>query len=520
MIIRNFGNARSVSSKSIGGSAQTSAMSWALKQGTARNLRSQYFDLRDASRNHAYLRTAISSIGRAIIGPGFDLVKHPLYGGEGTKRQYKRLLNFYNNIDMIESDVRDISAKHPLSARLYKTVGCFRLFGSAWWEVRRNGLDQPIGSSIIDGYVHPNIDGKGIFKSPAYLQYKSESSGYTELGYEDVIAFMWPDFSGPAFATDIESLIEYTLSSDIYMLTSIRELFKNMRTPMGIWSVDKDADTQVYDTFVEQIEALYQGAKNYGKSAITSQGDIDYTPIAQSMNDVPWQKGHEMSRDETMAAAGQFVQKVGLESAQGNSLQELRREFWEQTILPITRVLSEIMWTEVHVRLFGIRGWIPQFSPPDFTTALQDASIAARYIQWGVQSPNEVRVQLNLDEKEELDYHLHPSNMIMVGEQGGAEDPVDASDEEPDPLEENPVPPGNTPPERPDDGHESIAELNEFKRFLLNDAKRDKKRHRSFKAEHLSKEVVDWIEQSVDTYGLTKDVVEAIIESVMETYKC
>ena len=523
MIVRSFGNVSRGMAKAIGaGLPINERVAATLKVGTARNLRAQYFDLRDASRQHAYLRTAITSIGRAIIGPGFDLVRHPLYGDEATEEQKRALWDFYNNILMLESEVQDISLKHPLSSRLYRTVGCFRLFGSAFWEVRRNKIGTPIGTSIIDGYVHPNIDGKGKFKEEAYLQYKSSGIGsYNVLKYDDVIAFMWPDFSGPAFATDVESLIDYTLSSDIYMMISIREMFKNMRTPTGIWSVDKDADPETYDSFVAEIDALYRGASNFGKSAITSQGDVSYTSIAQNMKDVPWSEGHKANRDETMATIGQFAQKIGLEQVQGNALQELRREFWEQTVLPITKIITEMMWQEIHIRIFGIKGWIPKFNPPDFTTSLQDASIAARYIQWGVMSPNEARKIINLESKDNLDYHLMPSNMIPVGEQGGPPDEVDNSEEEPKPLDEDPVPPGNEPPERPDDGKESlVTEFGEFKRYLMNDVKRGKRRSRSFKSKLIPRNIVEVVEEIVDDGGISKDVVNASIDVAMELMKC
>lgn len=517
MIVQGFG-AASRKSKSITVDITSEGLSVSFAPGTTRNLRAQYFDLRDVSRSHAYLRTAITSIGRAIIGPGFNIVKHPLYGDQATDEQRLRLWDFYNNIALLEQDVRDISIRHPLSSRLYRTVGCLRLFGSAFWEIRRNKIGVPIGASIIDGYVHPNTDDKGVFKSPAYYQYKSDAtSDKVPLEYEDVVPFLWPDFSGPAFASDVESLVDFTLASDVYMLVTIRELFKNMRTPLGIWTVDKDADPEVYETFVKQIETLYQGAQNYGKSAITSMGDVSYRPIAQDMKDAPWQLGRRMNRDETMSVAGQFPQKIGLEEVQGNALQELRREFWEQTELPITRIMTEIMWQEIHVRLFGIRGWMPQFNPPDFTTALQDASIAARYIQWGVWSPNDARHEIALDPVDGLDYHLMPTNMKPVGEQGGAEEPVDASDEEPTPLEENPIPGGNEPPERPDDGHQQMVdELSEYRRYLLNDLKRGKRRNRSFVAVRLPQKLVNAVEETLDDLGFTKEVVNATLDSVLE----
>lgn len=479
----------------------------AIPKGAARNQRSLYFTLKDASRKHAYLRAAVSSIGRSIIGPGYSFVKHPRFGEEATDKQLETLWNFYHNIGLIESGVQELELKQPLIARLYKTVGAFRLFGGAFWEIRRNRRGVVLGSVTIDGYLHPHVGRDGSFLSPAWYQYANEVGKPVPLEYDDVVPFMWPDYSASGYTSDIEALVEYTLSSDIYMLLSIRELFKNMRAPFGFWSIDPNVSDDVYEEFKQMVDNLYTGAKNFGRSALTTRGMVDYKPVAQNISDVPWQAGHHMARDESFSVIGTNAQKMGLEEAGSGVLEELRREHWETTTLPLTRMLEDMMWQEVNVRLFGIRGWMLKFNKPDFTTALQDASIEMRRIQWGQWSPNDARLARGEPPREGGDYYLIPLNMAIQGEQGGAEDPVDAASAEPKPEDEEPVP-DSEPPERVEDA------ISTFRRYLMTDVERQRRRNRKFQSDVLPQDVIDAADVWLTAHGLTAEAVDEFIRAL------
>ena len=426
-------------------------------------------DLMDAVAVVPFLSASGAVVGRGVIGPGFDIVESELDAG-GSERKRRRILDFFNYISPMQANVKDVFS--PL-AKIYTTAFSFRIFGHAAWEVVRDkDTGAPLGFDVIPGVIKPNIEPDGKFKRPAYVQYLRVGGVESKSEFnspEDVIFFAVPDFSGGVYMAELLSLSEYTLPSEIYAAIAYRSLHENRDAPYsGFWYTPTDIDDDTFTRFVGMVQSRYTGSQNYGRNPIIMKGEGGFKQVASVKDDAPYVEGRELNRSEIQASTGVPGAKYGIES--NADLRELRREFYESTLRPVMALLEESIYTNVCVRLFNAPEWRFKFRRPDFTTAIEDASIELRRIQWGQWSPNEARASRGEAPRDDGDYYLVPQNMnVMVdGKPGRPEnEPVDDDAGNMEPSDEDRVP-DTQPPVQPDMEENAIdAELRVWRRFAI-----------------------------------------------------
>ena len=472
-----------------------------------------YQDLNDAQQVHAWLRATVTAFGRSIIGPGMVIARDAHYGDEGTDEERDLLYDFYNGID--GRDFKNISDWYPFSAKLYRTAGQFRLFGFAAWELRRNGFDEVVSYDVVPGFVWPNCEEDGTFKDPPFMQYLGASKVVPiELDPDDIVFFMNPDFGTRLFTTDFEALSEYVLPTDIYLSLAMRSLLENWRTPMGFVSLDEHAMQEDVDNLTRRLDVLYRGAANYGKSAVVVRGDVEFKTLAPPVSDLPFRDGHNVMKDEVEGISGVHGGKLGrTEELSRSNLREIRRDYWETTHLPTVKLLADQMYVLIHQRVFGIRAWRPVFKSPDFLNQVEKATVGMRGRQWGALNTNEFRAFVYdyppIDEEWANTDYLMPTNMATRGDS-------------PAPEGEEPVGEPNTdsePPVRGDTNNTedirslAINEMRAYARFRLKRV--GKQNLRPFKFEYVPDEIVDMVNDALDTYGNTKDNVKMIFDAVI-----
>jgi len=437
-----------------------------------------YQDLNDAQQVHAWLRATVTAFGRSIIGPGMVIARDAHYGDEGTDEERDLLYDFYNGID--GRDFKNISDWYPFSAKLYRTAGQFRLFGFAAWELRRNGFDEVVSYDVVPGFVWPNCEEDGTFKDPPFMQYLGASKVVPiELDPDDIVFFMNPDFGTRLFTTDFEALSEYVLPTDIYLSLAMRSLLENWRTPMGFVSLDEHAMQEDVDNLTRRLDVLYRGAANYGKSAVVVRGDVEFKTLAPPVSDLPFRDGHNVMKDEVEGISGVHGGKLGrTEELSRSNLREIRRDYWETT----------------------------------FLNQVEKATVGMRGRQWGALNTNEFRAFVYdyppIDEEWANTDYLQPLNMISRG--GAApegEEPVG----EPDTDSEPPVRGDTNNTE--DIRSLAINEMRAYARFRLK--RIGKQNTRPFKFEYVPSEIVDMVNDALDTYGNTRDNVKMIFDAVI-----
>jgi len=478
----------------------------------------EILDLMDAVAVVPFLSASGAVVGRGVVGPGFDIVEAELDSG-GSQRKRKRILDFFNYVSPMQANVKDIYS--PL-AKIYTTAFSFRIFGHAAWEiVREEKTGRPLGFDVIPGVIKPNVEPDGRFKKPAYVQYLRVGGVESKSEFaspEDVVFFAVPDYAGGIYMAELLSLTEYTLPSEIYAAIAYRSLHENRDAPYsGFWFTPNDIDDDTFSRFVAMVNSRYTGAENFGRNPIIMKGEGGFKQISTAREDAPYVEGRELNRNEISASTGVPGAKYGIESS--SDMRELRREFYESTLRPMMALLEEAIYVNVCIRLFDAPEWKFKFRRPDFTTAVEDASIELRRIQWGQWSPNEARASRGEMPRENGDYYLLPKNMDMVGPDGKPgrpeNEPVDDDEGNMEPGEEDQVP-ATMPPEQPDMEESSIAEeLRKWRKFAIRIAN-GKRFRRQFVPVSLPEEISLYVSGTLDSIGNEPEIIAKFFDEFLE----
>jgi len=490
------------------------------RTGVGRSTREEeILDLMDAVAVVPFLSASGAVVGRGVVGPGFDIVEAELNSG-GSERKRKRILDFFNYVSPTQKNVKDIFS--PL-AKMYTTAFAFRIFGHAAWQlVREKRTGAVLGFDLIPGVIKPNVESDGTFKSPAYIQYLRVGGVETTSEFnnpDDVVFFAVPDYSGGVYMAELLSLAEYTLPSEIYAAMAYRSLHENRDAPYsGFWYTPNDIDDDTFARFVAMVNAKYTGSQNYGRNPIIMKGEGGFKSISSTRDDAPYVEGRELNRNEISASTGVPGAKYGIDTSA--DMKELRREFYESTLRPVMSLLEESIYTNICIRLFDAPEWKLRFRRPDFTTAVEDASIELRRIQWGQWSPNEARASRGELPRDGGDYYLVPKNMDMVGADGKPgrpeNQPVNDDEGNMEPSEEDPVP-GTEPPIQPQvDESAVIAEIRKWRKFALRVAGGKRFRRDFVPSESIPIEVCNFISASLSEIGNDKDLVADFFDGLIE----
>ena len=472
---------------------------------------SNYFDLRRAHELHSWLRATCSAFGRTVVGPGMVVAEDPAHKGEADTGERDLLQAFYTGI--AGRDFTNISDWYPFSAKLYRTAGQFRLFGQSTWELRRNGFGEVLSYDVIPGFVWPNCNQDGSFKDPPFKQYLSaKQMKPLELNPDDIVMFMNPDFGARLFATDFEALSEYVLPTDIYLTLAMRSLLENHRTPFGFFSIDEHSTQDEVTNVSNKLDALYRGAKNYGKSGVVIRGEAEFKTFAPPLKDLPFQEGHDLMKDEIEGVSGVSGAKLGrTDEVNRSNLREIRRDYWETTHQPVVTLLADQMFMLIHQRIFGISAWRPVFRAPDFLTQVEKATVGMRGRQWGALNTNEFRKFVfdyqNIEEEWADEDYLWPKNMVIAGSATlDGEEPVDEPNTDSDPPIRGDT--DNTEETR----RLAIDEMRAFARFTLK--RLGAPGHREFNFQHVPANVASLVTAALE--GVTsKESANQIFSAVL-----
>ena len=480
----------------------------------------EFFDLMDTLYSHSLTRSSVSMIGRSVASAGWSLVEDELYAERADKKSFEKLYAFYNAIDTRAWDnIQDFygtsTYKFPIAAEY------LRYFGQAAFYIVRDPItDEPSSIDFLHGLVVPNIDSQGRFKNPAFIQY-IDRTGRNKVEFNsprDIIYIVNPDFSGsPIGGTDMSALSEFSLPIDIYLQLSAREYLKNRNTPEVIWELPSDLSDEAFDAFCDRLEDNYGGPMNIGKNPIAIRGELNFHELRGMPDQLPYQESRVDTRREILAATGLTTYKLGIaDNVSENAVKEYRREYNEATIKPICNAIEEAFYIQIHLREFGIRDWRLSFNSPSFLNAVEQATVDMRYIQNGVFSPNETRRNLGKPPRPDGDVYVDitggEGDELEQNTQGsppeGREQRPDAPAETGEPSEES----GQNDPERGDRSL-MLAEIKRWKKFTMNRIKNGKN-YRKFSSDFLSADVVDGLNEHIESNYSNEDAIISFFESL------
>jgi HK97 family phage portal protein len=473
--------------------------------------------LRRAADIHSWTRATVSVIARSAVGGGISITRHPVYGrfiaSDITEEQiWNQLEPVYDFFYGVKEEYNYFQDMTTLSQKLYYTVLSFFLYGQAAWHLRRDENGNLYDFDILAGVVFPNVKPDGRFMNPAYTfrPWNSRES-YDIKNPNDVLYISWPGIDFSIYgSSEYKASSETAIPADLYASNAYKSHFENMNAPYnGVWTVDPNTSEEEFYAFLKLLNSRYSGAENWGRNPLVIKGQAEFKETRSRTNDdAPYLQGRTFNQEEISAVAGVPGAKLGLAGQTTKSnYREQRREFHETTLRPIFEMLEQAIYQQIFVRGFGIKSWMLSFNNPDFTNALEDASINTRYVNYSVMTPNEARARLGLPLRQDAggDSFFVPSNMVnsfqsdvVTGEENSTRD--DGSNSEPRDSTHDAVDmPSNEKPTVAEDEKfldDMLDELRKWKKFKIRTV--DNKRvARDFVTEVIPKEIAEQIRNAV-----------------------
>lgn len=349
------------------------------------------------------------------MGQMFEIIPAEGKQGSAGPEERKRCLEYFYPRKRSWNNVKDFVS---VPAKLFCTAIMLKLFGQAAWEQVKNGFGKVITFDLIFGKVKPNFDPQGAFRTPAWSQF-SKGAAVDFANVNDIVYFMIPDLDGyMTGASDIESLTATTLASDLLSALANQALIENIGSPDGIFKIEPDLDDEPYADLEAQIEDLYRGPVNFGRSMIVSEGLVDYMPFERE-RDMQWGESREFHRQEVSAttgvSAGQLGQSEGLSRS---NLRELRRQFWDTTIQPLSALIESGINEQAFQRDLRIFDWIFRFRSPQFQTEGERTYNAIRRVSYAISTPGEEARRMGFPtDFTGANLRMMPANMRILGEE-------------------------------------------------------------------------------------------------------
>ena len=360
----------------------------------------QFWDLMDVIEQHGYLKASISAVGRGAIGAWWQISEHSLYMGEGQEADKKKLYDFYSSNRRNWDNIKDYQG---MTYKIVAAAMYLKYFGQAAFYIVRNKRGTPISLDFLHGLIVPNVDSQGYFKTPAFYQFtERQALKKVEFSSDEIVFISNPDMRGnPIGGSDVESLSQFSLPTDIYLMAAARNYLQNADMPEAIWELPENITDEAFNEFAEVIAQRYRGATNVGRNPMVVAGELNIRELRRMPEDLPYADSREIARNEIIAASGSSSVKLGLAESQSQAnIREFRQEFLESTLIPIFRMIEVAFYEQIHRRHFDIKEWMFKFEHPDFLTTVEEATVHMRYLQTGVKNPNEVRAELGLAPRE------------------------------------------------------------------------------------------------------------------------
>lgn len=381
-----------------------------------RNRQQLYQELVGAYRLHPWTRAGLSQIGRAILGPGYYFA--PVRGMEGraSPENLKRASDYFGDCTRRRWD--NIKDYYGPMSKIYITAIMLKLFGQASWETLRNYANEPITFDVVFARVEPNTDEYGNFLNPPWFQYTFGSPPTRQPfnNVDDIVYFVMPDIQGYSTgSSDLEALANVSLPADLNAAVAFLSDIKNTSKLDGLWWANPSVSDTDFDAFVAQIESLYTGPENVGRSFVSVKGEAGFEPFGSRVKDMNWPEGRTFLREEQLAVIGTPSSQLGVTQESQANAREARVLFFENIVRPLQQIMAEVINAQVLVRDLGIDDWQLTFKPPDFTTSTEDANNAVKLVSWGVKTRNEIRSEVyNLPKYQGGDDYLIPLNVQAV----------------------------------------------------------------------------------------------------------
>lgn len=338
--------------------------------------------------------------------------------------------------------------------------------------VKVGGIPVELWSIGPDG-VKPNPDPAEFIKN-----YTFENKAKTfkqDIPADEILHVMYIDPSNPFWGIAPLQVAARTVDTDIEAVNWNKVALQNRAVTDGVFSTETPLSPTQFAELRQQIRTQHQGAAN-ARTPWVLGGGASWQQMSLSPVDMDYIEGRQMNREDICAVFQVPPPLVGiLDKANYSNMQEARRVFWLDTIIPLLDDLKESF----------NRALTPYFGNDimlDYDTSSVDAlaenvndKIDAAQKLFGMGVPFNMinqRLDLGIDEVEggDLGYlpaSLMPANMAAALAAGT--------------LEAETAPAAPAAPAAPtttgDEPPELDAQTEKYMRRLLHEVKSGKKQH-------------------------------------------
>jgi HK97 family phage portal protein len=294
------------------------------------------------------------------------------------------------------------------------TVADYRLNGEFFWFVENGSAGQSLLPAepkelrrFRSQHMKINPDPLDIIKSYTFGMAGSEQSFEPEFIVHGKTYNPNDDYRGlpPLEVAKSSTLLHW------YMTRYNQLFFKNGANPGHVMSTDRPMREDEFKTFQRHWEKGHRGIEKSHRTAFLTHG-FKPQSTAMSHKDAEFVSLETLTRQEVLAIFMMPHVLVGLsESVNYANAREQVRIFFKYTVTPICRRIQGAINTQlIPVWYGGDQGLFVEFDLSDIEALQADALKKAQenqiYVNAGVKTQNEVRLELNLAPFEGDEYDL------------------------------------------------------------------------------------------------------------------
>jgi len=399
-----------------------------------------------------------SRIRDAVLGSGY-VIKAPIDGEKGTKKDFNRLIKFFDNPNPDDT----IETLLGVCVENYLCFGNFYLEKvptkkSSNWKKKPMEIAElynldPTKMTIL---VDAEQKKKGVLVKTGYKRTTDQNKAVI-YSLDEIFHCRRPsrraNLYGRAVLEDNTATLQLLLRAITYNIN----ILKNGGRPPIQLILPEDSTEADADSVSAWFEKNYMGSYNAGKTLITFKG-AKAEALGLTLQDMSYLELLKFGLREVAGQYGVPLLLVGFpEGTNRATASEARRSFYLTNIYPLRKLISQKITTEIIEKGMGIKGWRLDFK----TAGLEESEASRRDFMTardkGLYSFNEARMAMGLlpiDEPWANKYYLLSTKNDSLIE---VEDAIGAVSDTENPTAETGKPkrePGEENPEEDETSHE------------------------------------------------------------------
>lgn len=244
------------------------------------------------------------------------------------------------------------NSRQTTTKLMYSTYAYLELTGNCYWLLGRDEWGD-INEIVIPrpDRIYPQVKNK-----PDYLRVKE--GGQEKLwSYDDVIHFSYFHPFSDIFGMGPLRSAMRSLTTDFYCIAYNESFFKNSARPDILLLTENILDEATLKRVVAEWERAYSGVLRAHRPAVLEGGMKVELLTKTNQKDFEFIEQRKRNREDILSALGVDPVLVGIreDSITADAFLEIRRQFWEETVLPKMANVAETIETFLFPRIHPVK---------------------------------------------------------------------------------------------------------------------------------------------------------------------